>query len=888
MSGPQDASKEQPQMQLPGVYDNAAYEDPLPFAGLEKSQVLQEVRVLFGASKVQPRACLQAAVKLMYLLAQGEEYTATEATDVFFGSTKLFQCPDRDLRRMVYLLMKELSQTAEQVFIATQTLCKDINSDTDMYKANAIRTLRMITEPNMLGPGERYLKQAVVDRNNTVSSAAIVTGLHLMDKSPDIVKKWSSEVGEALKQRSNMVQYHALALQHRQRKNDRLYVLRLVQQVNSLPIRSPLALCLLIKMCQEIVVDDFASNQELFQFIVSNLRHGSEMVVFEAAKAICSVRNLTAKELTPVVLALQLYLSSHKPVLKFAALRLLTKMADTHPLAVTSCSIDMEALISDPNRNVATLAITTLLKTGSEFSIDRLMKQISKFLGEISDEFKSVVIESMKVLCAKFPHKHHVLLQFLSEALREEGGFEFKSSVVETIISIIETVPQAKEEGLLQLCELIEDCEHNKIAQRVIYLLGQEGPGLPAPNKYVRFIYNRVLLEAPSVRAAAVSALAKFAICCPPLRESISTLLQRAARDNDDEVRDRAAFYMALIEHTAASGDDSASELFIGDVGREVRSAQKKPSPVDAAAAAAAGAAPAAAPGGLSAALGVVPEEDKGGKWVDNLMKVKQLRDLGKPFKTSEPHALTEKDNEYVVTCVKHVYVGHVVLQFRVQNTLEDMAFRKVNVSVDLSADEDLATLKPQFAVPCKRVGSGEEQSVFVCYARDPDAGFVTGTAPVTLSFIMADACEDEADEDVSGDADEYPLPEELVVNLSDYLAPRWPMEGFEAKWKALGEDVQSDVTFELSTMKNLQVATDEIIDFYTFAPLGESRNVPTDGKAKSHVITMCGAVCAEPPIEVAIRAKIFLTTSGGVALDLSVRGGDEELRGLLQESLVA
>ena len=39
----------------------------------------------------------------------------------------------------------------------------------------------------------------------------------------------------------------------------------------------------------------------------------------------------------------------------------------------------MEALISDPNRSIATLAITTLLKTGTESSVDRLMKQISSF-----------------------------------------------------------------------------------------------------------------------------------------------------------------------------------------------------------------------------------------------------------------------------------------------------------------------------------------------------------------------------------------------------------------------------------------------------------------------------------------------------------------------------
>lgn len=38
-----------------------------------------------------------------------------------------------------------------------------------------------------------------------------------------------------------------------------------------------------------------------------------------------------------------------------------------HPDVVTSCNVDLENLISDTNRSIATLAITTLLKvrTGS-------------------------------------------------------------------------------------------------------------------------------------------------------------------------------------------------------------------------------------------------------------------------------------------------------------------------------------------------------------------------------------------------------------------------------------------------------------------------------------------------------------------------------------------
>ena len=54
-----------------------------------------------------------------------------------------------------------------------------------------------------------------------------------------------------------------------------------------------------------------------------------------------------------------------------------------HPTVVAKCNDEMETLITDSNRSIATLAITTLLKTGSEHSIERLMKQISSFMSEV-------------------------------------------------------------------------------------------------------------------------------------------------------------------------------------------------------------------------------------------------------------------------------------------------------------------------------------------------------------------------------------------------------------------------------------------------------------------------------------------------------------------------
>lgn len=184
-----------------------------------------------------------------------------------------------------------------------------------------------------------------------------------------------------------------------------------------------------------------------------------------------------------------------------------------YPQAVMSCNVDLEQLITDQNRSIATLAITTLLKTGSEASVERLMKQISSFVSEISDEFKVVVIEAIRSLCTRYPRKHATMMIFLTSMLRDEGSFEYKKALVDTVIAIIEENPETRESGksisyvfncrlflgLLNLCEFIEDCEHVALATRVLHLLGREGPTTPYPERYIRFVYNRVILEAAEV-----------------------------------------------------------------------------------------------------------------------------------------------------------------------------------------------------------------------------------------------------------------------------------------------------------------------------------------------------------------------------------------------------
>ena len=107
--------------------------------------------------------------------------------------------------------------------------------------------------------------------------------------------------------------------------------------------------------------------------------------------------------------------------------------------------------------------------------------------------------------------------------------------------------------ALENLCEFIEDCEFAKLAVRVLHVLGSEGPKTAQPTKFIRYIYNRVILENSVVRAAAVSALAQFAEHLDEARERIKILLERCTDDNDDEVRDRAVMYLRVIYNNELS-----------------------------------------------------------------------------------------------------------------------------------------------------------------------------------------------------------------------------------------------------------------------------------------------------------------------------------------------
>ncbi|XP_076448175.1 coatomer subunit gamma-2-like [Babylonia areolata] len=858
-----------------------------PFNNLEKSTVLQESRT-FNETPINPRKCGHILTKLLYIINQGEVIGANEATEAFFAMTKLFQSKDPILRRLVYMGIKDMSKIANDVIIVTSSLMKDMTGKEDQFRGPAIRALCSITDTSMLQSIERYMKQAIVDKVPAVSSAALVSSLHLSKTSHDVTKRWVNEAQEAVNSDNIMVQYHALGLLYHIRRSDKLAVTKLVSKFSKHSLKSPYAYCLLIRIATKLIEEeDAGSDSPMFDFIESCLRHKSEMVIYEAAQAIVQLKNTTAKDLAPAVSVLQLFCSSPKPTLRFAAVRTLNKVAMKHPAAVTACNLDLENLITDVNRSIATLAITTLLKTGSETSVDRLMKQISSFMSEISDEFKIVVVQAIRSLCAKFPRKHGVLMNFLANMLRDEGGFEYKKEIVECIIVTIEENPEAKEAGLAHLCEFIEDCEHTVLATKILHLLGREGPRTPTPSKYIRFIYNRVILENAAVRAAAVSALAKFGAHCEELLQSCVVLLERCEMDTDDEVRDRATFYVNVLkqQQRALSSAYILNGLTVSVVGleRSLHQYTLEPSeaPFDMKSV------PLATQPlveqkvrdvpGLAGDVSAKPEKSAATRqdvYQEQLAAVPELANLGALFKSSQPVEITESETEYYVQCIRHTFSHYMVLQFDCTNTLNDQVLEQVTVEVE--AGEGFEVVKQ---IACPSLPYNKPGTTYTLLRLPDDPTAVTGTFSCTLKFVVRDCDPNTGEPDDDGYDDEYVL-EDVEVTVADHVQ-KVMKPNFAASWEEVGTENELEDTYALSTMSTLEEAIKNIIQYLGLQPCERSDKVP-EGKS-SHTLYLAGIYRGGH--DALVRAKLALDSSG-VTMQLTVRSTDPSVSEVLATAI--
>lgn len=195
-------------------------------------------------------------------------------------------------------------------------------------------------------------------------------------------------------------------------------------------------------------------------------------------------------------------------------------------------------------------------------------------------------------------------------------------------------------------------------------------------------------------------------------------------------------------------------------------------------------------------------------QYAADLQKIPEIAAYGGVLKSTAPAELTESETEYVVSCIKHIFSGHIVLQFSIKNTLPDTVLADVSVVSTPSDDEDGNTLlEEEFIIPAEKLVTDIPGTVYVAFKKtDPDANkYIAASFTNILKFTSKEIDPTTNEPEEGGYEDEYQV-EDLELSGSDYVLPAYA-GSFDNVWSqaADGDDVdEASETLQLSGVKSI------------------------------------------------------------------------------------
>jgi coatomer subunit gamma len=499
-------------------------------------------------------------INFIYLLNQGEKFTNQEKEFLFFSISKLFPSNDLELRRIVFLFLKQLNYY-ENSFMLNGALVNEINKNDSFLKGSSFRLLGRIVDVSGVAPIERLLKNAISSNLADVSSSAIICTLYMSIRGFNIARPWISEITDKLNtsiSQSNLVTFHTLLLLREIKDNDKLYLLKTYLNLSQSGMRSQFATCQLIRYIVEFInrgqVDDAKTLSALMSYLESCMfKTQQEAVSIEAARGILELENVKTSLLTSTFETLKSHLNNGKRVVKYSALKTLDRAANKHAKQLSlDIFLDLEKIIDDNanNASIKAIALSIFLKISkglSDFRLEKMFKTFTDQYTTFKEEFKKEIVMISQEISREDPGKNKLYFNFFASLLKLEASLPTKIEILDAIIWYIYNDQALKKVALLSLAEYIEDCQFDNIKTRILSVLGKEGISANSPSQLVRYIYNRIILENAVVRAAAVSALGDIAYKNENLRKNILNLIKNSLHDIDNEVRERAYFYVKAL-----------------------------------------------------------------------------------------------------------------------------------------------------------------------------------------------------------------------------------------------------------------------------------------------------------------------------------------------------
>lgn len=458
---------------------------PSFFQDTNEISLYQDIQKTFNSSPLITRNCIKVINNLMYFLTT-KELDSDTLNSILIYLLKAFQSKEQYLKNVIYTTVIELSKYTDQGFIGINIFVKDYM--TSKIKNKIIRSLFCIVPDEMVYDFTKYLNECFISKSDELINSGVLVGYTLISKNFTKIK----DLYTPLQITDDIHGYQRLAW------------------TNS--VNQDIGNCIYKNEAGVISVRIAVKkrNYDLFKTFL-NLRISDKFVFFEACKQVAEMNEeISVQFISTICQGLKKFLKSDNFYEKFSAIKTLSRLSLKYPKNIEILNKEIEDLLQENSKSLTMFTISTLLKTGNEETIDRLMKYLPEFMTEMDDTYKILGLNALLTLTLKNKSRIDAFIEFIKGCILAKGTLNFKMHIIKILNKFIteNKVEEIIFERILNIFIIyLEDSEYFEISSEILGILGQQIYKSKNYKKYVMHIYNRLILEDHKIKIPAVQCI---------------------------------------------------------------------------------------------------------------------------------------------------------------------------------------------------------------------------------------------------------------------------------------------------------------------------------------------------------------------------------------------
>lgn len=749
---------------------------------------LQQNIILLNKKDTKESKKEEILKKIMFFFNSGQTLNTKEATDVFFGIVKELQTKDTKRLKIIILLIKELADMAENVMMANSSLVHIIDSFPDTFrKADAIRTLYKTSKGEMVSSLVKTLEKAISKEDEDIKTAALCSFIHLSFENKDLISKYYSEITNLFYNCTDS-QHIAFWLLYLLKKEDHVFIVKLIQNTTKLSLMTPLTSLGLIQIFLKTFYNEPLKMNISEILPLLKYRQGLEMVSIETARAMISIHSIVRVDLSPVKVFLTTFIESNDTLRLVSALRTIEMLSLIEPMELFLFNKRLVSLLENKSAAVSSLSFSILLRTGNEQTLNALLKKMSSSMFTFSEELKYSILSFLDSLVLKYPERMDSVLKFFESLLLSSTAPELQQKIIGSIFFIVEKDPLKFDYCLPFLCQFIEDCGNSIITARIVSFIGEHS----TENNLllVRTLCNRVLLESDYVRSIAAEALFKLSNKTFSLKKDISCFFKQFLKEENSFSEEIQTYIFLMNSPNDFKQDETVPDLkFLEEV--LVSYIEDNVQSVDLL----------TIPRTRSIELFYKPQKKQKTKTKSKIIEREFPFGLLNCFRSIEFERISEDNEEISVYYSKHIFEEGILLEFKCVNEVPEQTFKNISICIEdcsvINSSESIEELK-------------EEKSFYILLPNVSLENFCYVLQPL-ISFSVFDVKEEISTE-------KYNLTS-ISIEVSDYMK----QNDEDLIWEDFSEETEIKERVLLSELNEIKDAVEQIVFLFNGKPLNDS-----------------------------------------------------------------